>query len=336
VEPDSAQPNAVRDASAAQHVTNEGSIMEKKANVLSGGRGILICVILFGLAGFLTYHTLTTAPRPVPVPMEVTFMCSEKHMTFEYAMKEGERWPVTSPFTGRKTGYPAERCYWTSDGKRKATPTYVILNENLGLPGDTICPDCRRIVVGHNPPPPPDTPLAEPESAALHAPAGSPAAPTAGMPATSAGQTPAIPAATPGLPPASSGAKPATPPAAPGAKPLTPPAAPGAPPPTAEQPRPSAFGGPPAGTPPQPQPSAAEVEQRRAELEKTVYATTRAKMNEWVRERARLLKDGKSPSDPQVRELEASILEARRTLLEKGEAVSEIEPPIPQTPAPGK
>ena len=67
---------------------------------------------------------------------------------------------MVSPYTNKKTGYPAEKCFWTRDGKRKAEPTYLLLNEHRGKKGPTICPDCGRIVYPHNPTPPSDTPLA--------------------------------------------------------------------------------------------------------------------------------------------------------------------------------
>ena len=123
--------------------------------------GILVFVLLFSAAGYLAYHTLTTAPIPDPVPETSDFVCTETHKHFEYAMKLGEKWPVPSPYSGKNSGYPAERCYWTRDGKRKSEPTYIILNQNLGKPGDTICPDCGRLVVGHNPPPPEAVPLVD-------------------------------------------------------------------------------------------------------------------------------------------------------------------------------
>jgi hypothetical protein len=61
--------------------------------------------------------------------------------------------PVKSPYTGEKTGYPAEACYWTKDGKIKSDPTYVLLKQYMNLPGPTFCPDCGRLVVPGNPAP---------------------------------------------------------------------------------------------------------------------------------------------------------------------------------------
>ena len=35
----------------------------------------------------------------------------------------------------------------------KPEPTWVLVNEFVGRPGPTFCPDCGRLVVGHNPAP---------------------------------------------------------------------------------------------------------------------------------------------------------------------------------------
>ena len=43
--------------------------------------------------------------------------------------------------------------HWTADGQSKPTPTAVLLNESIDKPGPTFCPDCGRLVVGHNPRP---------------------------------------------------------------------------------------------------------------------------------------------------------------------------------------
>ncbi|MEZ6241987.1 MAG: hypothetical protein R3B57_02995 [Phycisphaerales bacterium] len=64
--------------------------------------------------------------------------------------------PYTNPKTGEATLYAAEACYWNKDGTAKLTPTYVLLNQYKGESGQTICPDCGRRVVPHNPLPPDD------------------------------------------------------------------------------------------------------------------------------------------------------------------------------------
>jgi hypothetical protein len=133
----------------------------RKGGPLSGGLGIFVFVVLMSTAIFLTYRTLTTGEQSQPQGVPATFVCIETNQDFVYTMKSGEQWPVVSPYSKKKTGYPAEVCLWTKDGKQKRIPTYVVLNENLGKPGPTICPDCGKVVVGHNPAPPKETPFAE-------------------------------------------------------------------------------------------------------------------------------------------------------------------------------
>jgi hypothetical protein len=74
----------------------------------------------------------------------------------QYTIRDGDTVPFTNPKTGEATLYPAETCYWTRDGKAKAEPTYVLLNGYTGSDEPTMCPDCGRRVVPHNPPPPPE------------------------------------------------------------------------------------------------------------------------------------------------------------------------------------
>ena len=90
---------------------------------------------------------------------ERLFICAETGESFVHAVEHGESLPARSPHTGKDTGYPAERCYWTADGTIKGEPTAVLLNQFVGKAGTTFCPDCDRLVVGHNPQPAPgDTP----------------------------------------------------------------------------------------------------------------------------------------------------------------------------------
>jgi hypothetical protein len=62
--------------------------------------------------------------------------------------------PFLSPTTGKPMVFPAERCYWTKDGKGKLEPTLVLLNEHIGKEGQTLCPDCGRVVFPRFPYPP--------------------------------------------------------------------------------------------------------------------------------------------------------------------------------------
>lgn len=83
------------------------------------------------------------------------FIDAESGKTFTHTIRAGETLPVVSPSSGKNTGYEAEMCYWTSDGKPKETPTYVLLNVYKGSRDPTFCPDCGRLVTGHNPAPAP-------------------------------------------------------------------------------------------------------------------------------------------------------------------------------------
>jgi hypothetical protein len=93
-------------------------------------------------------HRVETAER--------TMICSETLKTYTYVATPDETAPFPSPHSGKRTGWPAEKCYWTKDGKAKLEPTYVLLNEFIGKSGPTLCPECGREVYRHNPMPPAD------------------------------------------------------------------------------------------------------------------------------------------------------------------------------------
>jgi hypothetical protein len=88
----------------------------------------------------------------VLVSSDRPFICAKTMKPFTYTMKAGDSVPVMSPYSKERTGYRAEKCTWTKDGKSKSEPTYVLLNESIGKPGPTFCPDCDRLVIGRNPP----------------------------------------------------------------------------------------------------------------------------------------------------------------------------------------
>lgn len=80
-----------------------------------------------------------------------TFVCGETGQPFTYEIDLEDTIPVVSPHTGRRTGFPAEMCFWTADGSVKETPTPVVLNTWLEKSGPTFCPDCGRRVIANNP-----------------------------------------------------------------------------------------------------------------------------------------------------------------------------------------
>lgn len=79
------------------------------------------------------------------------YICSETGKSFEVVLEPGMSIPVRSPFSNKDTGFPAELCYWNADGTIRQKPTPVLLNSLIGKKGPTFCPDCGRLVVGHNP-----------------------------------------------------------------------------------------------------------------------------------------------------------------------------------------
>jgi hypothetical protein len=120
------------------------------------GRGCAVGFLILAVCvvGWSIWSNIKS-PQFVTDANSPLFMDSETGQTFHVTLKVGMEIPVNSPYTGRATGYKAELCYWTKDGKPKDEPTAVILNSAMGKPEPTFCPDCGRLVVGRNPPPGP-------------------------------------------------------------------------------------------------------------------------------------------------------------------------------------
>ena len=84
----------------------------------------------------------------------------------------------------------------------------------------------------------------------------------------------------------------------------------------------------PAEPPPASETPEQELEKKRGQAEDMIYATIRVKMEEAIAERSKLLKEGRPPADERVRQLEGTIMRARSLLVENGEIVADVEPPI--------
>jgi hypothetical protein len=110
--------------------------------------------LLLCLAGAAVLFTRAAPARADETRLRA-LVCAETLEVFrDVRIREGDPPPWRNPRTGRRTLMVPERCYWTRDGSARTTPTYVLLNEARDLPGPTICPDCGREVVFHNPLPP--------------------------------------------------------------------------------------------------------------------------------------------------------------------------------------
>lgn len=137
---------------------------ERRQRAPAGGRQpgrrnvilIAIAVVAILAAGIiLTRQLVGGRIDPGARSRERTLICAETGEVFErFSVTDGSNQPWKNPKTGRNSLYPAEACYWNADGTAKLQPTYVLLNEYVGKPGPTFCPDCGRRVVGHNPMPP--------------------------------------------------------------------------------------------------------------------------------------------------------------------------------------
>jgi hypothetical protein len=123
----------------------------------TAGRVVAIALMAVALlvSGFVIWNSVG-ASEAARLSRDRLFICSETGKQFECELKAGMSIPTRSPYSGKETGYPAELCFWTKDGKTKSEPTAVLLNRWVGKPGPTFCSDCGRLVVGHNPAPGPD------------------------------------------------------------------------------------------------------------------------------------------------------------------------------------
>lgn len=115
-----------------------------------GGNILAIVLVVLGVGGGAWYLYSASANNPANIANRRIFIDATTGKPFNVDLTDVAEVPVKAP-SGGMTGYPAELCYWTADGKPKADPTPVLLNERMGKEGPTFCPDCKRRVVGHNP-----------------------------------------------------------------------------------------------------------------------------------------------------------------------------------------
>lgn len=122
----------------------------------TGGKiAAAVLLVAAAVAAFLAIRNTFGPSSEVARANDRIFVDADTGKQFRHELKLGESIPVRAP-SGKETGYPAELCYWTRDGKVKPDPTGVLLNSWIGKPGPTFCPDCGRLVVGHNPMASPD------------------------------------------------------------------------------------------------------------------------------------------------------------------------------------
>ncbi|MFO0973447.1 MAG: hypothetical protein U1A27_08430 [Phycisphaerae bacterium] len=81
-------------------------------------------------------------------------------------------------------------------------------------------------------------------------------------------------------------------------------------------------------------PPAISQEALRAQKTAEIYTLIRERMNESVAERAKLLKAGKTPADIEVAKHETVIRNARKLLMQIGESLDPVVPPLTDDPVP--
>ena len=124
----------------------------------TGGRIIVSVVALAAVvAAGVAVRTFVGGDTPDSAHYSM-FICTETGKVFRHRNQLGDVHPILSPHSGKSTGVIAEPCFWTAAGGTKPEPTWVLLNEAAGKAGATFCPDCGRLVVGHNPAPGPGVP----------------------------------------------------------------------------------------------------------------------------------------------------------------------------------
>jgi hypothetical protein len=114
-----------------------------KAIAVIFGIGALVGAIYVGISSFSGNSVAATANQRM-------FVDAKTGLPFPHELTLGEMIPIKAP-SGGNTGYPAEPCNWTADGKPGTKITYVLMNDWIGKPGPTYCPDCKRRVSANNP-----------------------------------------------------------------------------------------------------------------------------------------------------------------------------------------
>jgi hypothetical protein len=128
--------------------------MERLRELLKGPAGMTVAAVLLVAGLYFAIQAVrgVTSTEGARLSAERVFVDAKTGKSYEITLKPGMPMPAPAP-SGGNTGYPAEACYWTKDGKAKEDPTYVLMNDYLGKKEPTFCPDCGRLVKGHNPRP---------------------------------------------------------------------------------------------------------------------------------------------------------------------------------------
>ena len=117
--------------------------------------GVIAAILTFACLVFIARQFATFSDSPgAGTRTRVAIDAETGEIFMKFRIRDGQSLPWPHPRSGKLTVYPAETCHWTKDGQAKIEPTYVLLNELIGTTEPTLCSDCGRRVVPHNPLPP--------------------------------------------------------------------------------------------------------------------------------------------------------------------------------------
>lgn len=114
-----------------------------------------VVMLLFAATAYLAWKNWDRGPN-VRASTDRHAICADCGYSFVYVIRAGDAEPYKCEKCGKHAAWLAEPCYWTKEGKAKKYPTWVLVKKRMGLDEETLCPDCGRRVVGHNPLPPPE------------------------------------------------------------------------------------------------------------------------------------------------------------------------------------
>lgn len=144
----SGQNGASRSASKTK-----GSTSETNSGQMLKLAGALLAFLLAGAV--VAWQVLSREPDIGALSASTTVIDAESgEVVRRFPLPLDKVHPWTNPKTGRDTLYPAEPCFWDKDGSVMPEPTWVLVNDYMGKPGETKCPHCARRVVPRNPMPP--------------------------------------------------------------------------------------------------------------------------------------------------------------------------------------
>ncbi len=115
-----------------------------------------IAVLLIAAAGGVVWYQVGGESAAATAAHQRVLMCNECQGTFPHDLVEDEIQPIECDVCGKQAAYSPEECYWAkgADGswQGKIEPTYVILKSRMDPTSSekTLCPDCGKVVVGHN------------------------------------------------------------------------------------------------------------------------------------------------------------------------------------------